>query len=210
MKEKLDEIQGKDGIYFVGAWLGNGFHEDGINSAIDVIKKLGITEMPWRPRHVSPKITIIDNLYYKIFVKYAKLCITKGNLKLILPNGNEIEFGHGKSKSSNLIKNKDQGALEVTVRIYEMSFFKRIVMRHDSGFCESYIDDLFGTKDISKLMYLLVNNLSGMHSNRYIFGIFSWVGDWLLYLNHISKSNTIEGSKKNIYDHYDLGNDMYK
>lgn len=36
--ENLDKIQGKRNIYFCGAWTKYGFHEDGLNSAINIIK----------------------------------------------------------------------------------------------------------------------------------------------------------------------------
>lgn len=39
----IAKLQGKNRTYFVGAHLGYGFHEDGINSAINVAKHLGIT-----------------------------------------------------------------------------------------------------------------------------------------------------------------------
>jgi len=41
-QEKLNEIQGKRNMWFCGAWTKYGFHEDGLNSAIDIIKKFGI------------------------------------------------------------------------------------------------------------------------------------------------------------------------
>ena len=42
----MNEIQGKHNIYYVGAWLGYGFHEDGISSAIKISKYFDI-KLPW-------------------------------------------------------------------------------------------------------------------------------------------------------------------
>lgn len=39
-QDAVSKIQGQDGIYFAGAWMRYGFHEDGILSAKNVIKKL--------------------------------------------------------------------------------------------------------------------------------------------------------------------------
>ena len=38
----LDEIQGLNNTWYCGAWSGNGFHEDGLNSSLKVAYKLGI------------------------------------------------------------------------------------------------------------------------------------------------------------------------
>lgn len=32
----------------------------------------------------------------------------------------------------------------------------------------------------------------------------------LLYLAHLARPNTIDGSRRNIEEHYDAGNDMYR
>ena len=43
---KLASIQGRDHLFFAGAWTGYGFHEDGLKSAIAIAKTLG-AEVPW-------------------------------------------------------------------------------------------------------------------------------------------------------------------
>ena len=40
-QKNLKKMQGKGNIWFTGAWLGNGFHEDGIVSALEVCKCFG-------------------------------------------------------------------------------------------------------------------------------------------------------------------------
>ncbi|MEM7616868.1 MAG: FAD-dependent oxidoreductase [Pseudomonadota bacterium] len=45
-QKKIPDIQGQDKIWFVGAWQRYGFHEDGILSAVNMAKKLGV-EVPW-------------------------------------------------------------------------------------------------------------------------------------------------------------------
>ncbi|MBY0556095.1 MAG: FAD-dependent oxidoreductase [Burkholderiaceae bacterium] len=39
---RLHEIQGKDGIWYAGAWTGYGFHEDGLKSALRVVRDFGV------------------------------------------------------------------------------------------------------------------------------------------------------------------------
>lgn len=43
----INEIQGRDRLWFCGAWSRYGFHEDGLLSAVTVAKKMGIT-IPWK------------------------------------------------------------------------------------------------------------------------------------------------------------------
>lgn len=45
-QHRLSEIQGKNSLYFCGAWTANGFHEDGLKSAVATALSLGI-EIPW-------------------------------------------------------------------------------------------------------------------------------------------------------------------
>ncbi len=46
-QSRMEEINGTDSIWYCGAWQRNGFHEDGLWSAVRVIKALGI-ELPWK------------------------------------------------------------------------------------------------------------------------------------------------------------------
>lgn len=41
-QNRKQEICGKNNTYYAGAYWKNGFHEDGVNSALDVCKKLGV------------------------------------------------------------------------------------------------------------------------------------------------------------------------
>ena len=45
-QKEFEKIQGLENLYFCGAYLRYGFHEDGLLSAINVASKLGV-EMPW-------------------------------------------------------------------------------------------------------------------------------------------------------------------
>ena len=38
-QKEIEKIQGVNNIWYTGAWLGNGFHEDGFSSAINISNK---------------------------------------------------------------------------------------------------------------------------------------------------------------------------
>ncbi len=45
-QQQISQIQGRRGLWFCGAYLRFGFHEDGLLSAVNVVKKLGV-KIPW-------------------------------------------------------------------------------------------------------------------------------------------------------------------
>ena len=46
-QKRLHEIQGEGGVWFCGSYCGNGFHEDGLQSGLEVAAALG-APAPWR------------------------------------------------------------------------------------------------------------------------------------------------------------------
>ena len=45
-QKELENYQGSEGIFYCGAWLGYGFHEDGLKSALRVARNMGL-KIPW-------------------------------------------------------------------------------------------------------------------------------------------------------------------
>ncbi|NCA71032.1 MAG: NAD/FAD-binding protein [Sphingobacteriia bacterium] len=55
-QRRIHEIQGQDRIWFSGAYLGYGFHEDGFRAAVEVARDLGV-QPPWQgARATSPQM----------------------------------------------------------------------------------------------------------------------------------------------------------
>ena len=52
IQKKLSSIQGKNNLWFCGAWTGFGFHEDGVKSAVEIANSHNI-DLPWfQPKEV--------------------------------------------------------------------------------------------------------------------------------------------------------------
>jgi predicted NAD/FAD-binding protein len=45
-QSRINEVQGNSGLWFCGAYQRYGFHEDGLVSAVNVVKKMG-APVPW-------------------------------------------------------------------------------------------------------------------------------------------------------------------
>ena len=63
---RLPSIQGTGGVYFAGAWCSYGFHEDGIKSAVAAVGHLGV-QVPWEPISTSPKMSLSQIFFFKVF-----------------------------------------------------------------------------------------------------------------------------------------------
>ena len=50
---RIGEIQGQGGVWHAGAWLGHGFHEDGLRSGFAVARALGVVP-PWETELPQP------------------------------------------------------------------------------------------------------------------------------------------------------------
>lgn len=119
--------------------------------------------------------------------------IEVGSLQMTLPNGSVLNFkGNEDGPDAKLIVHNDKMA-------------RRFLTGGALGFCESYLDDDWSSPDITEFfMFILLNS---SYLKRKLLGK-KWVRI-ASYLAHKLKPNTRRGSRKNIYSHYDIGNDFY-
>jgi predicted NAD/FAD-binding protein len=55
-QRRIWSIQGERNTWFCGAWLGAGFHEDGVQSGLAVAEAIGGVRRPWRVENESARI----------------------------------------------------------------------------------------------------------------------------------------------------------
>ncbi len=58
----MPEIQGRGGIWYAGAWMGSGFHEDGLQAGLAVAEAIGAPIRPWGLNGTTSRIAWPDHL----------------------------------------------------------------------------------------------------------------------------------------------------
>lgn len=125
----------------------------------------------------------------------------KGGLRLRHQDGRIRDFGEaGAQITAEVQINNDE------------EFFKRCAFYGNVGMGESYTDGVWDTKDIKAVITWFVENMAAFQGDRSnssklpkvnLLKMASWV-------RHLKRSNTIEVSRRNISEHYDLGNQFYQ
>jgi len=98
------------------------------------------------------------------------------------------------------------------IKIFNSDFYRRCVLYGDVGFGEAYVDGLWSTDDIFKVISWFLSNventptLSGNSRKWMLANLMSVTNK----LAHRLRDNSLTGSRKNISEHYDLSNDFFK
>ena len=143
-------------------------------------------------------LTKKSSLYQDIVLKFMSR-MHKGKLYLVLPDGDQITIGNG------------EGNVTASIIINDEEFYKRIILFGDIGFGEAYVDGLWETDNITNVIkWVLLNienapNVSGSKTQSLALNLLKWFNK----LTHFKRANTVDGSRKNISEHYDLNNDFF-
>ncbi len=127
--------------------------------------------------------------------KLLKACeqIQVGSLRLKTPNGDIHEFGGG--------------APHAEINIHDWAMASIIAERGDIGLGETYVLGMWETPDLERFLNFLLENedlsiplSKGSYLQKLIFR----------FTNSFLRRNNRSGSRKNITQHYDVGNEFYK
>jgi cyclopropane-fatty-acyl-phospholipid synthase len=153
-----------------------------------------------KTKEISPKkIFTNPSLYQKVIVNVLT-ALPYGKMTLTLHTGEVIVIG-----------NQD-GSFVANLTIKNPDFYKKGFLYADVGFGESYMDGDWETEDLTKLISWFLYNaeyaafVSGGKMKQIGLNLFNFLNK----AYHYSRDNSITGSKKNIVEHYDLGNKFYK
>lgn len=118
---------------------------------------------------------------------------THGQLELVCPDRSFQIGPPGGSPSAMLV-------------VHDERVFARILAGGEMGLSEAFVDGDWSSPDLVALIRLALRNNSAMQRLN---TTTSWVSRQAQRVAHAMRSNTVEGSRKNIAAHYDLGNDFF-
>lgn len=120
-----------------------------------------------------------------------------------LPHGHLTmkENGHVVGEFGN--KHDD---LHAVVNIIDYRAYPKLLLGGSIASGETFTDNLWETPNLTNVIRIFARNLSTLDSWE---KRFSWLTMPVLKLGHFAKRNSKEQAKRNIGDHYDLGNKLY-
>ncbi|KAL3506178.1 hypothetical protein ACH5RR_031560 [Cinchona calisaya] len=209
---QLNQIQGKRGIWFCGAYQGYGFHEDGLKAGLVAAKGLLRKRciVLDNPKHMVPSWT--EAAARILVTRFLSGFIATGCLILLEEGGTMFTF-EGTAKKS---------FLKVAMKVHSPQFYWKVATQADLGLADAYIngDITFVDKNegLLNLFMIFVANRdlkASVTSSAYKRG---WWTPLLLtaglasakyFFHHVSRQNTLTQARRNISRHYDLSNELF-
>jgi len=119
-----------------------------------------------------------------------------GQLTMHLPDGEgALVFGSAVSSP------------QVSLTVHRPRFFQRVMLAADIGFGEAYVDGDWSSPDLVELLTLLSLREEAIDDRSLWSAVPGRIGN---LISHVRRSNTPSGSRRNIREHYDLSNELYR
>lgn len=153
-----------------------------------------------RPEPCSPltirraPASLLERLGQRVMTRFFRQ-LDHGLLTLAEADGSNHCFGPA------------SGGLRAQMQIHRPAFFRKAMLAADIGFGESYVDGDWDSPDLSAVLRLLSLREEAVDDRRLWPAL---AGRAFNTLAHWRRPNSLDGSRKNIQEHYDLGNDFYR
>ncbi len=122
--------------------------------------------------------------------------ITEGKLTVCDPLG-EMVFGDTSANAD----------VSSRLSINDLRFYRLAALRGGLGIAEAYIQGLWTSDDIAATFRMFVRRIG---KEAVIERAIAWLFSTPINLEYRFRRNTREGSRRNISEHYDLGNDLFQ
>jgi len=142
----------------------------------------------------NPTTPARRNRIFELVLQHLCRRMTCGTLTLVMPGGAVHRHRTGRPGP------------EATLVVHGWRTLRRLLVSGDVGFGESFVDGDWSSPDPVALLEIALRSSAAADST---------VDDpvWARVLNmllHRLRPNTLAGSRRNIVEHYDLGNDFYR
>lgn len=147
----------------------------------------------------APLASTQPGLYQRLVLQALEK-MTSGSLRLELPDGSVQVIG------------TPGGEVEAKIAIRSIAFFQKCVLFGDVGFGESYIDGDWDTDSIERVIAWAILNvenspaMSGSKARAFALNLLKFYNR----AQHLLRPNDLTIARRNIAEHYDLGNDFYR
>jgi cyclopropane-fatty-acyl-phospholipid synthase len=136
-----------------------------------------------------PRPRLLERLFLR-----ALGSLHQGCLRIYFPSGACAQSG-------------DPAFPPIELRIQRPAFFRKVFSGGSVGLGEAYVAGLWTTSDLSGLLTLLAKNQKELGRVQYGFSI---LAKKMNQLYHRARRNTMQQSRENIQEHYDLSNAFYE
>ncbi len=137
---------------------------------------------------------------YRMLVHRALSKMELGHLHMELPDGTVTTYGNGDLSPAAMM------------RVKRADFFRKCALFGGIGLGEAYVDGDWETDDIRAVLEWFILNIAANEQMRGSSQRIPGVG-LLKFVNrvgHLLRPNSLKTSRRNISEHYDLGNDFYR
>jgi len=122
-------------------------------------------------------------------LKHGSISVSQGDREYLLGNA------------------ESESELSAKLLVTDSAFYRRVLTGGTLGSAESYMDGQWSCSDLTSLIRIMIRNIDQVSAlNKAA----SWIRSKIWKLKHAARKNSVNGSKRNIVEHYDLGNDFYK
>ncbi|XP_044968566.1 uncharacterized protein LOC123428427 isoform X2 [Hordeum vulgare subsp. vulgare] len=208
---QLDQIQGKRGIWFCGAYQGHGCHEDGLQAGRAAAQGLlgKKCELLLNSKQMIPSWTEAGARL--VVARFFNLYVSIGNLIFVEEGGNVFSFG----------KACDKCRIKSVIRVHDPLFYWKVATEGNLGLAEAYINGSFSFLDkregLLNLLLILIANRDERRNRRVARKGGRWTPLHVIaklahakyILREVSRKNTVTQTRRNISQHYDLNNDFF-
>jgi len=161
-----------------------------------VQKKMAYHDKPVArsPMTILKAPSLVQGMCIRVLLRALRRIHT-GHLTLRLPDGDEAGFGDPAS----------EGRGEMVIHDYQ--FFTRVVFGGEIGLGESYMDSLWDSPDVTGVFRVFAENMDALSGGNLSASILNRLKERKAQRR---RKNTTVGSRRNIRQHYDLGNEFYQ